>query len=234
MAQLSDVLAGMSGGRVLDVATGAGGFVHTLAGALADYDEIVGVDSSERAAAAFAAAFADDRRIGFRMMDAAALDFAPGSFDTVCVANSLHHFADPAPVLAGMLAALKAGGRFLVYEMRRDCRTEPQLTHTLLHHWWAAVDRTEGIVHRETYARSELVALLGGLGFAELAFHDIEEAAGDPRDPALAAELAPVFDRYLARAAGRADLVAQGEALRERVAAVGFSSAPSLLAIGRK
>jgi hypothetical protein len=39
------LLADIDGGRVLDIATGRGGYVHELVDGLASYDEIVGIDS---------------------------------------------------------------------------------------------------------------------------------------------------------------------------------------------
>ena len=42
-----DILGHISGGRVLDVATGSGGFIHFLLDGLKDYIEILGVDNNE-------------------------------------------------------------------------------------------------------------------------------------------------------------------------------------------
>ena len=50
------VLGEVHGGRVLDLATGAGWFVTYLADGLSGYDEIIGIDSDEAKGAAFAEA----------------------------------------------------------------------------------------------------------------------------------------------------------------------------------
>lgn len=215
-----EILGHISAGRVLDVATGSGGFIHFLLDGLQGYTEIIGVDNVDRAAV-FAEAFKENPNIHFQQMDAHHLDFADSSFDLVCISNSLHHL-DPLPVLREMRRVLRPDGFLLVSEMVRDGQTETQMTHVLLHHWWAAVDTVSGIVHRETYQRRELVEMANSLGLE------------NPKDPAILAELNPIFERYIQRAEGHPDLQKRGEELRQRVAEIGFHSATTLMLIGRK
>jgi ubiquinone/menaquinone biosynthesis C-methylase UbiE len=228
-----EILGHISGGRVLDVATGSGGFIHFLLDGLKDYSEIIGVDNNERAAAAFAETFQENPNINFQKMDAAQLDFDDASFDMVCISNSLHHL-DPEPVLSEMKRVLRSGGCLLVSEMYCDGQTETQMTHVLLHHWWAAVDTVNGIVHRETYQRRELVEMVTCLGLENEAVYDLSELGENPKNPAILAELNPVFERYIQRAEGYPDLQRRGEELRKRVAEIGFHSATMLMVIGRK
>jgi ubiquinone/menaquinone biosynthesis C-methylase UbiE len=229
-----DILGQLPGGRVLDVATGSGGFIHFLLEGLQDYQSILGIDSNERSAAAFAEAFKDNPKIRFQTMDATHLEFETASFDLVCLSNSLHHFADPQLVLREMERVLRPGGHLLVAEMYRDGQTEAQMTHVHLHHWWAAVDRTTGVVHNETYRRAELLELVKDLGLQELALFDLSETDEDPKNPETLAQLEPVFERYIQRAEGHPELQARGQELRQRVAEVGFHGATSLLALGIK
>ena len=42
-----EILGHISGGRVLNVATGSGGFIHFLLDGLKDYIQIIGVDNNE-------------------------------------------------------------------------------------------------------------------------------------------------------------------------------------------
>ena len=109
MLSPTEILGNISGGRVLDVATGGGGFVHFLLDGLKDYDESIGVDNNERGAAAFAEAFKENPRVHFQLMDAHKLEFEDASFDLVCISNSLHHL-DPQPVLHEMTRVLRPGG----------------------------------------------------------------------------------------------------------------------------
>jgi SAM-dependent methyltransferase len=167
-------------------------------------------------------------------MDAHRLAFADGAFDTVCVSNSLHHFADPAPVLAEMLRVLRPGGLVIVNEMYRDGQSATQETHVLLHHWWAAVGTVRGEVHRETYRRDEIVRIVEGLGLADLRLVDVADADEDPHDPETIAQLESAIDRYVGLAEGHPDLQARGEELRARLRDVGVRGATQLVAVGRR
>jgi SAM-dependent methyltransferase len=227
------VLGDLSGGRVLDVATGAGDFVRFLLDGLRDHGEIVGVDVNPERGEAFAAAFEDRPDIRFEQMDAHRLAFPDGFFDTVCVSNSLHHVVDPAPVLAEMLRVLRPGGHLVVNEMYRDGQSETQMTHVLLHHWWAAVGTQRGDVHRETYRRVEIVAIVENLGLADLRLIDLVDPDEDPHDPEAVAELEAAIDRYVTLADGHPGLQQRGEELRTRLRAVGVRNATQLVAIGR-
>ncbi len=229
-----DILDQLPEGRVLDIATGSGGFIHFLLEGLPAYTEIIGLDTNERAATAFAEAFKDKPNIRFEVGDALRLNFEADSFDLVCISNSLHHFADPLPVLRHMERVLRPGGHLLVAEMYRDGQTETQMTHVHLHHWWAAVDTVNGVAHRETYQRQELVEMVAGLGLEALALYDLADTDENPKNPEILADLNPVFERYLQRAEGYPELQARGEELRQRVEEIGFQGATTLIAIGKK
>jgi ubiquinone/menaquinone biosynthesis C-methylase UbiE len=234
MSTLQDILGQLPAGRVLDVATGNGAFIHFLLERLKGYTEIIGIDTSERAAAAFEAAFADKPNIRFRSMDGCHLEFDAESFDLVCVSNSLHHFDDPRAVLHQMVRVLRPGGHLLVCEMYRDAQTEAQMTHVHLHHWWGAVDRVNGMTHHETYLREELVGLVSALGLKEEAQDDLSDVSADPKSPSILEELNPVFERTMQRADGHPDLQTRGEALRQRMAEIGFHSATAWVSVSRK
>ena len=227
------VLGDISGGRVLDVATGTGGFVRFLLDGLRDHAEIVGIDTNAERAAAFSAAYGDTPDIRFEQMDAHHLGFLDHSFDTVCISNSLHHFADPDPVLAEMLRVVRRGGHLVVNEMYRDGQSEAQATHVLLHHWWASVNRIRGEMHRETYERAQIVDIVGRLGLADLRAIDLADPDEDPHDPEAVAELEAAIDRHIELAEGHPDLQARGEVLRARLRAVGVRGATQLVMIGR-
>ena len=229
------VLGGIAGGRVLDVATGKGGFIEFLIEGLASYDEIIGIDSSKRGAAAFAEDYKDRPGVHFEQMDARQPSFPNESFDMVCIANSLHHFDDPAVVLRQMKRLLRRGkGHFVVAEMVRDGQTETQMTHVYLHHWWAAVDRATGVVHNETYRRDEIMRLLAGMGIGDWQTYDLVDLESDPKDPEILEDLGPVFDTYIKRAEGHPELQQRGEDLRRRVEVTGFHSATTMILVGVK
>ncbi|HNK62443.1 MAG TPA: methyltransferase domain-containing protein [Anaerolineales bacterium] len=228
-----DLLGNLSGGRVLDVATGSGNFIHSLVEDLKDYTEIIGVDNSRNAAAAFSESFRKQKNIHFQLMDVHHLDFPDSSFDLVCISNSLHHL-DPVTVLNEMKRVLRPGGTLLVSEMYCDDQAETQMTHVLLHHWWAAVDTVNGIVHRETYTRQALMDMVSALGLQDVHAFDLSDLSEDPKSRDFLEQLDPVFESYIQRAEGRPELQARGEELKIRAREVGFHSATTLMVMGRK
>ena len=236
METAEDALSKLSGGYVLDVATGGGGFVNFLMENLKDYLEITGIDCNEKPLDA-ARKSHSQANIHFLSMDAARMDFPDGRFDTVCISNSLHHMPDLPRVLAEMKRVCKPGGHIIIAEMYRDGQCETQLTHVLLHHWWAAVDTAEGIIHHETFTRQQVVDITHELSLQHLDYYDLKDLDLDPKEPELIQELDGIIDRYLQRTEGLdygVELHQQGEALRQRVHDVGFHGATSLLVIGER
>jgi ubiquinone/menaquinone biosynthesis C-methylase UbiE len=229
-----DILGGVNGGRLLDVATGGGGFVHFLIEGLDDATEIVGIDISDASRDAFDEALGDRPNVRFELMDARELSFPAASFDTVAVSDSLHHFEDPVVVLREMLRVLKPAGHVIVAEMYRDGQSPAQLTHVELHHWAAAINQTQGIFHRETYPRAELVRLLDSFRLDEVQTFDQADTSHDPKDPDTVAAHEAIITRYLALAVGHKNLERRGRAIRRRLKTVGIHGATELVYIGRK
>jgi hypothetical protein len=133
-----------------------------------------------------------------------------------------------------MERVLRPGGQLLVAEMFCDGLTETQMTPVHLHHWWAAVDTVNGVLHRETYPRQEIAEMVSGLGLDGLTLYDLSDTSEDPKSPEILTELNPVFDRYIQRAEGHPELQARGEELRQRVQEIGFHSATTLITIATK
>jgi ubiquinone/menaquinone biosynthesis C-methylase UbiE len=179
-----EALSRISGGHVLEVATGSGGFVTFLMENLKDYTEITGIDCNELPLEAARKSHGQEN-IHFQRMDAAQMDFPDCHFDTISIANSLHHMSDMTGVLSEMMRVCKPGGYFITSEMYRDGQSETQLTHVGLHHWWAAVDTAEGITHSETFTRQEVVEIIQKTGLHELEYYDLSDLESDPREPKL-------------------------------------------------
>ena len=233
---LQPIFNQLSGGRILDLATGRGGFIHTLLEYLPDYTELIGIDSSDNGAAAFAQTFSDER-IRFQHMDATQIEFPDASFDLVSIAHSLHHLDNLPAVFAEMLRVLKPGGHLLVVEMYRDGQTTTQMTHVELHHWWAAIDRGLGISHHETFTRQEIYGQLVDLALVDPQTLDIKDLSQDPLAPEIVQQLDGAIDMYIQRAEGlpgQAGLQQRGEQLRQRVHTTGFHGATALFYIARK
>jgi ubiquinone/menaquinone biosynthesis C-methylase UbiE len=229
-------LGQITAGHILDVATGNGSFITFLLDNLKDFSEITAIDLNERPLEAARQAYPQDN-IHFMCMDAAQCDFQDGHFDTVCMAYSLHHMDDLPAVLAEMLRVCKPGGHFIISEMYRDGQCETQLTHVLLHHWWAAIDSAGGTTHHETFTRQEITEIIEKLGLSCADYYDLMDLDVDPKEAQLIQKLDVIIDRYLQRTQGlpgEAALRVQGEQLRQRVHDVGFHGATTLLMIGKK
>jgi 2-polyprenyl-3-methyl-5-hydroxy-6-metoxy-1,4-benzoquinol methylase len=230
------VLAGIDGGRVLDVATQEGGFVQILMDNLKAYTEIVGIDTSEQAIET-ARSTIGQAGVRFLVMDAEQVGFEDESFDTVTISASLHHLSNIRQVLKEMSRVLKPGGHFFLAEMHRDGQTEAELTTVYLHQWVAEVDSALGRLHNRTLARQEFVDSIAGLGLSSVDLYDLADTDSDPMDEARIEHLEGLIDRTIQQADGTnryRELRQRGEALRRRLHEVGSRREPVLIVVAEK
>jgi SAM-dependent methyltransferase len=108
------------GKDVLDVACGVGYGSARLAKTAA---HVVGGDLSEDAIA-YAQRRYGAANVEFRVLDAAALPFPPGSFDTVCSFETIEHLDDRETYLGQVARVLRPDGAFIVSTPRADSTTE--------------------------------------------------------------------------------------------------------------
>lgn len=239
-AILGEKLGRIDGGRVLDVATGAGGFLMALARNLRSYDSITGIDTDDKTLATARSTVAEAADIGnieLLAMDAAGLTFGDASFDTAAISNSLHHMASPGLVLSSMMRVLKPGGTFIVREMFRDDQNEAQTSHVLFHTLRAEIDTRRGIVHRRSYLRREVANIVQGLGLADLDLFELGPEGIDPMDAGNREHLLEMIDQLLARPADYdfdQQIKVRGLELKDHIAQHGFQPASQLMGIGRK
>lgn len=159
MDLLKEKLEGLSCGRLVDIATGGGYFIKKLKDSLIEYDEIIGIDTNEKALDVAKENF-NEENIKFIKIDANKLSFEDESIDTVTLSNSLHHLNDYESVLSEVKRVLKTGGLFIVSEMFCDNQNEKQQSHVKLHHLAGEIDTLGGNFHGETYKRQELINIL--------------------------------------------------------------------------
>ena len=232
---LKQALGSVTGGRVLDVASGEGEFIKTLVGYLKTYVEVIGIDIFEYPKVAGSIFYAGNVR--FIQMDAERLGFGDESFDTVSISSALHHLENIPQCVGEMKRMLKSGGHIIIRETHRDIQAEPQLTDMYIHHWVAEVDSALGFAHNRTFARQELIDLTEGLGLRNVEFYDVLNTNSDPMNEAAIKESEEVIARYMRHAdglSGHTALRQRGEELRRRLHRVGVQWEPELIIVGEK
>ena len=236
MNPFHQALGSISGGSVLDIATGRGQFIEVLIENLDGFTDIAGVDTHEPPEAEPESPFSR-ADVAFVRMDTTALGFDDERFDTVTISNSLHHLADTDAVLAEAMRVLKRGGRLVVSEMYRDGQSGAQLTHVYMHHWIAEIDTLHGVFHNRTYTRRLLVGIVNRLGLRQLSSYDCSDSGGNPKDESIIRALDAKLDDALKRAGAlpnSPETRQRGQDIRLMLHDVGFRPATLLVAVGEK
>ena len=243
-------LKGISGGRILDVATGSGDFINTLMKMLKNYDHFVGIEVSRKDLESAKKRF-EGQPVEFLEMDAGYLKFEANSFDTVCISYSLHHLENIGKVLAEMKRVLKPDGYFVVQEEFGDGeQNEAQKTDIFRHHWDSEIDSLLGIVHRKTYSKQKIKDIMDSLRLSELETFESTHAVRclicdrkfdcEGKGEVTIDQFAKEIDDNLRRLDEQVDLQVlerlrkEGEELKERMRKYGVANASSLFFIGRK
>jgi len=241
----------ISGGKILDVATGSGDFIDTLMKTLKDHDCFVGIDISRKDLESAKKRFRD-QPVRLMEMNAESLEFNDNSFDTVCMAYSLHHLERTDKVLAEMRRVLKPGGNLIIQEEFFDGnQNEAQKTNLLQHAWEAQIDSLLGEIHKTTLAKHEIEEIISNLQLELVEIFESTYPVGclfcekksnceDPRNQErIDGSIREIDDnlkrlKEIADPEARVRLQENGEALKERNRKFGNAQPSVLLAVGRK
>ena len=238
MESLRNKLNSIDGGQILDVASGPGDFIHTLNHILHGFENITGIDKSNKAIFEGKREFKDNEKISFQRMDAYKMKFEDTTFDTVSISNSLHHFNDVDDILHEMDRVLKPDGHFLINEMCSDeNQSEAQKNHVLLHHWWAKVDSCFGSVHNSTYTKHQMENIISGLELRDLEVFEYSFPVADSKDKELTGRYLASIDPYINPLKDMPEykkLKEEAEMIKERIKEYGFAPARSVFFIGKK
>ncbi len=236
MNAFEELFTAIDGGRVLDIATGEGGYINILQRYLSSFASIIGIDTSERVLRIARGAF-QNPEIHFVQMDAVQLGFETGTFDTVNISASLHHLENVAKVLTEIKRVLKSGGKFILTEMHRDGTTEVQFNAVRIHHWAAAVDSGLGSLHDRTFARDEMLDFIDELNLRNVNIRDFTNTDSDPMDEKALKSIEGYLDRYIQRAQRTTSsqvLIQQSEELRRSLQEKGLQREPVLIVVAEK
>jgi ubiquinone/menaquinone biosynthesis C-methylase UbiE len=241
LKHLKVILENLENVKVLDTATGGGGFLSILSSYVQKPAQCVGVDQSAKAIE-FAKQKHAESTFTFEVMESENLLFEDEAFDIVGISNSLHHLSDVKKALSEMVRVLKPGGFLVVYEMISDNQSERQMTHVLLHHFWAEIDSRLGISHNETYTQESLFQLLEKVeGVTVYDRWVSEEGAEAEADTELTEEdysfIENSITNYIDRAKDFEDIKTfedKAAKLKDRLATVGFQSAKEWMVVLQK
>lgn len=157
MEKIKQFLESVPNAKILDVGTGRGNFISLLDYLYKDYEEMIGIDIIEQAVISANKQFEENKKIYFLNQDINSTDFPDDYFDIVCLSNSLHHLDNIDTTFRNMERLVKPGGFILLNEMMKDNLNEKQISHKLLHHFSAKIDREMGRFHDDTFNRLEIV-----------------------------------------------------------------------------
>jgi ubiquinone/menaquinone biosynthesis C-methylase UbiE len=188
MEKLAKKLSQIKAGRVLDIATRDGTFIGVLSRNLGHYDEIIGIDITDKGFEKAREKFAGNDRIRFEVMDGCHTSFPDHSFDLVCISNSLHHVGDLPALFREMQRLKKSDGWILINELPSDRQTGGSLTHSLIHGLDCLVDSYHGHFHHSTYTHKEIYDMIAASGIKIVEEFDILEEA-DAKNAVVAARV---------------------------------------------
>jgi SAM-dependent methyltransferase len=142
--------------RVLDVGSGTGYLLRSLAARLPDAVALSGVDLAPAMVAAATAA-TDDPRLSFTVGPAEKLPYPDGLFDLAVSTTSFDHWRDQAAGLAECARVLRPGGTLVLCD-----QFSRWLTPTMI-----------GSRRGKARTRRRATALLGGAGFGAPRWHSV-------------------------------------------------------------
>lgn len=237
MKVLQDEIRNLEVDEVLDIATGAGGFIKILMGGFKNFNHIIGVDTSKKALEMGRESIQDDR-VEFRYMSGEGLEFDDSTFDVVSVSNSIHHFKDYSKVFEEVKRVLKPEGMVIVNEMFCDNQSNSQLAHVYLHHYMAEIDTIKGIVHKPTYKKQEIIDLLEDEGLKIISAFEVKDEVfkNDEEEKKEIEALKKLFDKRLKdiEEHDRYDeFVGRARDIREHLDKYGIAGATQLVVIAK-
>ena len=170
MEKIKDLLKKHPQAKVLDVGTGVGNFISLLLNITNDFKEIIGIDTSKRMLDRAQTNFAKFDFVHFEIADANKLPYDDATFDVVCLSNSLHHLDNITSIFIEMRRVLRPNGIIIINEMVKDGLSKAQISHRMLHHFSAEIDRRLQMTHNETYTKQEIIEILSKIN--NLAIND--------------------------------------------------------------
>jgi len=231
-----EVLGSVNGGKILDIACGAGQFIEVLDGSLGSFEHITGLDLSEEIMQETRQKF-DSDKFSFVTGSAMDLPFEPDSYDMVCMSKGLHHVPDPAAALNEMLRVVKQNGYLVVSEMYSDGLNAAQESQKRYHHLRVEVDKLLGIDHNFTFRKEELLEIINNLSFRDVQVSEYTEPVVDPFNQEVIREYIEKMEGWIGELKDHpetSNIRLKLQQVEEKMIKDGFARPPLLLFIGKK
>lgn len=236
MKELATYFQNKKVSSVLDVGCGGGDFIKILTEVFPSETKLTGIDAFEAPLAEARQKYKSEN-IDFLLMEGEKIAFPDNSFDVVTISFALHHLADVSKTFAEMKRVVKPDGWLIVNEIVSEVQNEEQETQKKLHHLKSFTDRLDGITHRETYTKAEVLEIVEANGIkTEHSFLNLkmEKPTTDPeflsqRMNQLNSLIEPLKKHGFYEE--KKSLIAE---IEERINKKGFQIAPSIVVVGRK
>ena len=174
-----EIFGGIDGGRILDVACGAGQFIEILQDSLKSWNEIFGMDVDAQYLNEARQKYPGDC-YRFVVGNSEQIPYPANVFNLVSISKGLHHIKDPGLVLKEMKRVLIPGGYLVINEMYSDRLSESQNSQKLYHHLRAEVDNMLGIHHFYTLRKKEIIHFAESLKLTGILVYEYIENQDDP------------------------------------------------------
>ncbi|MBN2540472.1 MAG: class I SAM-dependent methyltransferase [Bacilli bacterium] len=237
MERLQTFLKQIPNAKILDVGTGVGNFIGLIDYLHKDYEKIVGIDIMDRMVSLASKNFEDNEKVKIVKRDILDTGFPSAHFDIVCLSNSLHHLADVDGTFEAMEELVKPGGYLLFNEMRSDELNEEQISHRLIHHFSAKLDRELGMVHDDTFTKQEIIDQIKTHSNCEIIdYWEMEVPVSKPSKEEIE-QMTKTVDALLNRIQNEeiiARYKAEAEAIKEYIRLHGIQACTQILVVARK
>ena len=150
MYELKKYLEQYPNAKILDIGTGKGDFINLIDYLYQDYSEIIGIDVVDYLLEMNMDTFNNNPKIKFINEDILNTTFPKKSFDVISLSNTFHHLTNIKETLKHMVTLLKPKGIIIVSESIPENSNKRQVSHKLLHHFAAKIDREIGMIHSQT------------------------------------------------------------------------------------
>ena len=196
IANFKEIFGNINGGRILDVACGAGQFIEILQDSLGSWEEMYGLDVDDYLLAEVRHKFSGDR---FRFVkgDSQQIPFPDNTFDLVSLSKGLHHISNPELALQEMKRVVNPEGYIVINEMYADDLTESQTSQKIYHHLRVELDKLLDINHFYTFQKNEIISFVKKLNLSEEIIFEYLEDQSDPMNETVIDEYSDKMDSWL-------------------------------------